>query len=37
MLAKQVLYHWSHTFSPFSVVILEVGPLELLAWTGLEL
>jgi hypothetical protein len=25
MLAKQALYHFSHTSSPFSLVILEMG------------
>jgi hypothetical protein len=43
MLAKQALYHLSHSSSSgyfagfFALVILEMGSLELFAWTGLEL
>jgi hypothetical protein len=36
MLAKQVLYCLSHTSSPFALVILEMGSLELFAQAGLE-
>jgi hypothetical protein len=36
-LAKQVLYHFSQTSSPFALVILEMGSHKLFAVTGLEL
>jgi hypothetical protein len=39
MLARQVLYHWSHSTSPFFVCVLgifEIGSLKLFAYTGLE-
>jgi hypothetical protein len=36
-LAKQVLYHLSHTPVHFSLVILEMESQKLLAWAGFEL
>jgi hypothetical protein len=36
-MAKQVLYHLSHTYSPFfALVILEMESYELFAWAGLK-
>jgi hypothetical protein len=36
MPAKQVLYHLSHTSSPFSFGFLEMGSFELFAQADLE-
>jgi hypothetical protein len=36
VLAKQVLYGFSHTSGPFCLVILEMGSLKLLAQSSLE-
>jgi hypothetical protein len=35
-LAKQELYHLSHTSGPFALVILEMGSWKLFAWTSLK-
>jgi hypothetical protein len=37
MLAREVVYHLSHSTSPFSYWVLKIGSGELFAWDVLKL